>query len=133
MQENDLKVDQSTIKDLIEDSLISTQPAMMVNMKAYVTGGNLSSCNKLFPGSLSGSPAPVVPKLLLQNLCGLHLGSEEAPGLVDREERGVGRASGQFAHGGCPFLPLSLPAHDLVLKLISMSEELGGSCPSSSG
>ncbi|XP_042332366.1 phospholipid transfer protein C2CD2L isoform X2 [Sceloporus undulatus] len=79
-EENDLKVDQSTIKDLIEDSLISTQPAMMVNLKAYVTGGNLSSCNKLFPGSVSGSAAPVVPKLLLQNLCGLHLGSEEAPG-----------------------------------------------------
>ncbi|KAH0623391.1 hypothetical protein JD844_031664 [Phrynosoma platyrhinos] len=78
--ENDGKVDQSTIKDLIEDSVISTQPAMMVNLKACVTGGNLSSCNKLYPGSPSGSAAPMVPKLLLQNLRGRHLGSEETPG-----------------------------------------------------
>ncbi|XP_033027397.1 phospholipid transfer protein C2CD2L [Lacerta agilis] len=79
-EENDGKVDLSTIKDLIEDSVVSTQPAMMVNLKACVAGSNAVSCNKLSQGSPSSTSAPVVPKMLLQHLRALHLGSEETRG-----------------------------------------------------
>lgn len=40
-QDNDRKVDLSTIKDLIEDSVVSTQPAMMVNLEACIAGGKV--------------------------------------------------------------------------------------------
>lgn len=40
-KKNDVKVDLSTIKDLIEDSVVSTQPAMMVNLKACTAGSNV--------------------------------------------------------------------------------------------
>ncbi|XP_061449245.1 phospholipid transfer protein C2CD2L isoform X2 [Rhineura floridana] len=67
-EENDGKADLSTIKDLIEDSVISTQPAMM------------ASCNARSQGSPSGTAAPLMPRLLLQHLRALHLGSEEMQG-----------------------------------------------------
>ncbi|KAJ6653194.1 hypothetical protein lerEdw1_010067 [Lerista edwardsae] len=76
-EENDGKVDLSTIEDLIEDSVVSTQPAMMVNLRACIAGSSLASCKKLPQGSPS---SPAVPRLLLQHLRGLHLGCEETRG-----------------------------------------------------
>lgn len=76
-EENNGKVDLSTIEDLIEDSVVSTQPAMMVNLRACIAGSGLTSCNKLPLGSPSST---AVPRLLLQHLRALHLGSEEMQG-----------------------------------------------------
>ncbi|KAJ7305297.1 hypothetical protein JRQ81_011215 [Phrynocephalus forsythii] len=42
-EENDGKVDLSTIKELLADSVISTQPAMMVNLRACVAGRECDS------------------------------------------------------------------------------------------
>uniref|UniRef100_A0A8D2IS33 C2CD2 like n=1 Tax=Varanus komodoensis TaxID=61221 RepID=A0A8D2IS33_VARKO len=39
LRENDGRVDLSTIRDLIEDSVVGTQPAMVVNLKACAAGG----------------------------------------------------------------------------------------------
>nr|XP_060643218.1 phospholipid transfer protein C2CD2L [Anolis sagrei ordinatus] len=78
-EDDDRRVDQSIIRDLIEDSVISTQPAMMVNLKACITGGNLPSCSRLSPGPRSGPAA----KLVLHRVRGLRLGSEDAPGSRD--------------------------------------------------
>ncbi|XP_062817049.1 phospholipid transfer protein C2CD2L [Anolis carolinensis] len=75
-EDDDGRVDLSIIKDLIEDSVISTQPAMMVNLKACITGGNLVPCSSLSPGPRSGPAA----KLVLHRVRGLRLGSEDAPG-----------------------------------------------------
>ncbi|XP_054853778.1 phospholipid transfer protein C2CD2L isoform X2 [Eublepharis macularius] len=78
-KDHDGKVDLSTIKDLIEDAIISTQPAMMVNLEACVASGK-TSCNKRSQGSPSSAAATPVPRLLLQHLRALHLDCEEAGG-----------------------------------------------------
>ncbi|XP_067422893.1 phospholipid transfer protein C2CD2L isoform X2 [Emydura macquarii macquarii] len=79
-RENDGKVDLSTIKDLIEDSIVSTQPAMMVNLKACTAGGNVMSCDKPSRESPSNMVAPTVSKLLLRHIQVLNLGCEEEGG-----------------------------------------------------
>uniref|UniRef100_A0A8C8VIN4 C2CD2 like n=1 Tax=Pelusios castaneus TaxID=367368 RepID=A0A8C8VIN4_9SAUR len=76
-RENDGKVDLSTIKDLIEDSIVSTQPAMMVNLKACTAGGNVMSCDKPSKESPSNMVAPTVSKLLLRHIQLLNLACEE--------------------------------------------------------
>ncbi|XP_053126060.1 phospholipid transfer protein C2CD2L isoform X2 [Hemicordylus capensis] len=79
--ENDGKVDLTTIQDLVEDSVISTQPAMMVNLKASAAGGHMTSCNKqLSQGSASSAAVAGVPRLLLHHLRAVHLGCEETQG-----------------------------------------------------
>ncbi|XP_048368245.1 phospholipid transfer protein C2CD2L [Sphaerodactylus townsendi] len=75
--DSDGKVDLSIIKDLIEDSIISTQPAMMVNLEACVAGGK-ASCSKQTQGSPSSTAATPVRKLLLQHLRALRLDCEDA-------------------------------------------------------
>ncbi|EMP33406.1 C2 domain-containing protein 2-like protein [Chelonia mydas] len=79
-QKNDVKVDLSTIKDLIEDSVVSTQPAMMVNLKACTAGSNVMSCEKLSRESPSNIVAPTVSKLLLRHMQVLNLSCEEEGG-----------------------------------------------------
>ncbi|XP_027680629.2 phospholipid transfer protein C2CD2L isoform X2 [Chelonia mydas] len=79
-RENDVKVDLSTIKDLIEDSVVSTQPAMMVNLKACTAGSNVMSCEKLSRESPSNIVAPTVSKLLLRHMQVLNLSCEEEGG-----------------------------------------------------
>ncbi|XP_043356856.1 phospholipid transfer protein C2CD2L isoform X4 [Dermochelys coriacea] len=79
-RENDGKVDLSTIKDLIEDSIVSTQPAMMVNLKACTAGSNVMSCEKLSRESPSNIVAPTVSKLLLRHMQVLNLSCEEEGG-----------------------------------------------------
>ncbi|KAM6431744.1 phospholipid transfer protein C2CD2L isoform 2-T2 [Liasis olivaceus] len=78
--DNDGKVDLSIIKNLIEDSIISTQPAMMVNLKACIANANAEPSSRLSQGPLSSSAAPLMPKMLLQHLRALHLGPRENQG-----------------------------------------------------
>ncbi|NXR63677.1 C2C2L protein, partial [Rhadina sibilatrix] len=63
------RADLSTIKDLIEDTIVSTKPAMMVNLMACVTGASAVPSNKLTRESPSRvAVVPLSSKLLLRNL-----------------------------------------------------------------
>ncbi|XP_074833091.1 phospholipid transfer protein C2CD2L isoform X2 [Carettochelys insculpta] len=79
-RENDGKVDLSTIKDLIEDSIVSTQPAMMVNLKACTVGSSVVPSDKPSQESPSNIVAPTASKLLLRHIQVLNLGCEEKGG-----------------------------------------------------
>ncbi|XP_074707198.1 phospholipid transfer protein C2CD2L isoform X1 [Strix uralensis] len=80
--ENEGRVDLSTIKDLIEDTIVSTQPAMMVNLKACTVGAGAVPSNKLTRESLSGvAVAPLGSKLLLRNLRVLNLACQGKGGV----------------------------------------------------
>ncbi|XP_026719649.1 phospholipid transfer protein C2CD2L isoform X3 [Athene cunicularia] len=82
LHENEGRVDLSTIKDLIEDTIVSTQPAMMVNLKACTAGAGAVSSNKLTQESPSGVVvAPLGSKLLLRNLRVLNLGCQGKEGV----------------------------------------------------
>ncbi|KAM8989400.1 phospholipid transfer protein C2CD2L isoform 2-T2 [Ara ararauna] len=78
--ENEGRADLSTIKDLIEDTIISTQPAMTVNLKA--AGAGAVASDKLTRESLS-RVAPLGSKLLLRNLRVLNLGCQGKGGLEE--------------------------------------------------
>ncbi|XP_032937533.1 phospholipid transfer protein C2CD2L isoform X4 [Catharus ustulatus] len=76
------RADLSTIKDLIEDTIVSTKPAMMVNLMACTTGASAVPSNKLTRESLSGvGAAPLGSKLLLRNLRVLNLGCQGKGGV----------------------------------------------------
>ncbi|XP_013911284.1 PREDICTED: C2 domain-containing protein 2-like [Thamnophis sirtalis] len=79
-RESDGKADLSIIKNLIEDSIISTQPAMMVNLKACITNAKTETSSRPSLGSLSGSAPALTPRLLLQHLRALHLTPRESQG-----------------------------------------------------
>ncbi|XP_068772778.1 phospholipid transfer protein C2CD2L isoform X4 [Struthio camelus] len=72
--QNEGRVDPSTIKDLIEDTIVSTQPAMMVNLKACSAGAIAVSSDKVTRESPSRMGGPLGSKLLLRNLQVLNLG-----------------------------------------------------------
>ncbi|XP_023602955.1 phospholipid transfer protein C2CD2L [Myotis lucifugus] len=70
------QVELSTIKELIEDAIVSTQPAMMVNLRACSVPGGLVPSEK--PPTLSQAQ-PAIPRptrLFLRQLRASHLGSE---------------------------------------------------------
>nr|XP_013798945.1 PREDICTED: C2 domain-containing protein 2-like [Apteryx mantelli mantelli] len=73
-EKNEGRVDLSTIKDLIEDTIVSTQPAMMVNLKAFTAGAIAVSSDKVTREPPSSVAAPLGSKLLLRNLQVLNLG-----------------------------------------------------------
>ncbi|NWR49344.1 C2C2L protein, partial [Regulus satrapa] len=76
------RADLSTIKDLIEDTIVSTKPAMMVNLMACTAGASAVPSNKLARESLSGvAAAPLGSKLLLRNLRVLNLGCQGKGGV----------------------------------------------------
>ncbi|NXK78611.1 C2C2L protein, partial [Amazona guildingii] len=79
-EKNEGRADLSTIKDLIEDTIISTQPAMTVNLKA--AGAGAVASDKLTRESLS-IVAPLGSKLLLRNLRVLNLGCQGEGGLEE--------------------------------------------------
>ncbi|KAM6312640.1 phospholipid transfer protein C2CD2L isoform 2-T3 [Podargus strigoides] len=82
LRENEGRADLSTIKDLIEDTIVSTQPAMMVNLKACTVGAGAVPGNKLireYPSRVAA--APLGSKLLLRNLRVLNLGCQGKGGL----------------------------------------------------
>ncbi|KFV74830.1 C2 domain-containing protein 2-like, partial [Dryobates pubescens] len=79
---NEGGADLSTIKDLIEDTIVSTQPAMMVNLKACSAGASVLLSNKLIQDPPAGvAAAPLGSKLLLRNLRVLNLGCQGKRGV----------------------------------------------------
>ncbi|NWI69046.1 C2C2L protein, partial [Todus mexicanus] len=81
-EKNEGRVDLSTIKDLIEDTIVSTQPAMMVNLKACAVGAGVVPSSKLTRESMFGvAAAPLCSKLLLRNLRVLNLGCQGKGGV----------------------------------------------------
>ncbi|XP_043936803.1 phospholipid transfer protein C2CD2L isoform X2 [Protopterus annectens] len=80
-RENNGRVAASTVKDLIEDTIVSTQPAMMVNLKACTTS-NMVSSDRLSKGS--GTPAsmgsPVTSSLVIRRLKALNVVRAEKGG-----------------------------------------------------
>ncbi|KFP31091.1 C2 domain-containing protein 2-like, partial [Colius striatus] len=79
---NEGRVDLSTIKDLIEDTVVSTRPAVMVNMKACTAGADEVPGNKSTRETPSGAVAAPRPcKLLLRNLRVLNLGCQGKGGI----------------------------------------------------
>ncbi|XP_023576946.1 phospholipid transfer protein C2CD2L isoform X3 [Octodon degus] len=72
----------STVEELIKDAIVSTQPAMMVNLRACSAPGGLVLGEKppMMPQSQAAGPRPT--RLFLHQLRASHLGSE----LGDTEE-----------------------------------------------
>ncbi|XP_027737248.1 phospholipid transfer protein C2CD2L isoform X2 [Empidonax traillii] len=82
LPEDEGRVDLSTIRDLIEDTIVSTQPAMTVNLMACTAGASAVPSNKLTRESPSGvAAAPLGSKLLLRNLRVLNLGCQGKGGV----------------------------------------------------
>ncbi|NXX97803.1 C2C2L protein, partial [Centropus bengalensis] len=80
--ENEGRANLSTIKDLIEDTIVSTRPAMMVNLKACSAGACAVPSDKLARESPSRVAAtPLGSKLLLRNLRVLNLGFQGKEGV----------------------------------------------------
>ncbi|XP_036253526.1 phospholipid transfer protein C2CD2L isoform X4 [Molothrus ater] len=76
------RADLSTIKDLVEDTIVSTKPAMMVNLVACTAVASAIPSNKLTRESPSRvAAAPLVSKLLLRNLRVLNLGCQGKGGV----------------------------------------------------
>ncbi|NXS97201.1 C2C2L protein, partial [Jacana jacana] len=75
-EKNEGRADLSTVKDLIEDTIVSTEPAVMVNLKACTAGASVVPNSKLSRESPSGAAAaaPAGSKLLVRNLRVLNLG-----------------------------------------------------------
>ncbi|XP_059959382.1 phospholipid transfer protein C2CD2L isoform X3 [Mesoplodon densirostris] len=70
------QVELSTIEELIEDSIVSTQPAMMVNLRACSAPGGLVPSEKppMVPQAQPAIPRPT--RLFLRQLRASHLGRE---------------------------------------------------------
>ncbi|XP_064253949.1 phospholipid transfer protein C2CD2L isoform X2 [Passer domesticus] len=82
LPEDEGRADLSTIKDLIEDTIVSTKPAMMVNLMACTAGASVVSSSKLTRESPAGvAAAPLGSKLLLRNLRVLNLGCQGKGGV----------------------------------------------------
>ncbi|NXS80450.1 C2C2L protein, partial [Erpornis zantholeuca] len=76
------RADLSTIKDLIEDTIVSTKPAVTVNLMACTTGAGAVPGNKLTRESpYRVAAAPLGSKLLLRNLRVLNLGCQGKGGV----------------------------------------------------
>ncbi|XP_064588300.1 phospholipid transfer protein C2CD2L isoform X2 [Zonotrichia leucophrys gambelii] len=82
LPEDDGRADLSTIKDLVEDTIVSTKPAMMVNLVACTAGASAVPSNKLTRECPSRvAAAPLGSKLLLRNLRVLNLGCQGKGGV----------------------------------------------------
>ncbi|NXI60289.1 C2C2L protein, partial [Chloroceryle aenea] len=81
-EQNEGRADLCTIRDLIEDAIVSTRPAMMVNLKACTSGAGMVPSDKLSRESAFGAAAaPLGSKLLLRNLRVLNLGCQGKGGV----------------------------------------------------
>lgn len=68
LQRGEEQVELSTIEELIEDSIVSTQPAMMVNLRACsAPGGLVSRCSKQIVC------VHTVPRVLCRDSCSFYL------------------------------------------------------------
>ncbi|KAM6998525.1 phospholipid transfer protein C2CD2L [Passerculus sandwichensis] len=82
LPEDEGRADLSTIKDLVEDTIVSTKPAMMVNLVACTAGASAVPSNKLTQECPSRvAAAPLGSKLLLRNLRVLNLGCQGKGGV----------------------------------------------------
>lgn len=70
------QVEISTIEELIEDAIVSTQPAMLINLRACSASGGPVPSEKpaLVPQAQPASPRPT--RLFLRQLRASHLGGE---------------------------------------------------------
>ncbi|NWH81857.1 C2C2L protein, partial [Piaya cayana] len=131
-RENEGGANLSTIKDLIEDTIVSTQPAMMVNLKACPAGAAAVTSNKLTRESPSrAAAAPQGSKLLLRSLRVLNLGCQGKGGKRENTHDLQGQAceigaSGCFLgnHVVC-FVFLFLPADVLLAHASLLLDSLG--------
>ncbi|XP_068844690.1 phospholipid transfer protein C2CD2L isoform X3 [Capricornis sumatraensis] len=75
-QRGEEQVELSTIEELIEDAIVSTQPAMMVNLRACSAPGGLVPSEKppMAPQAQPSIPRPI--RLFLRQLRASHLGGE---------------------------------------------------------
>ncbi|XP_048199929.1 phospholipid transfer protein C2CD2L isoform X2 [Perognathus longimembris pacificus] len=76
LQRGEEQVEFSTIEELIKDTIVSTQPAMMVNLRACPAPGGLVPSEKspLVPLAQPAIPRPT--RLLLRQLRASHLGNQ---------------------------------------------------------
>uniref|UniRef100_A0A4X2JYR1 C2CD2 like n=1 Tax=Vombatus ursinus TaxID=29139 RepID=A0A4X2JYR1_VOMUR len=70
------QVDLSTIEKLIKNTIVSTEPAMMVNLRACPAPGGMVSCEKPTTGPPVQPAAPKPIRLLLRQLRATHIGDE---------------------------------------------------------
>uniref|UniRef100_A0A8C6JH90 Uncharacterized protein n=1 Tax=Melopsittacus undulatus TaxID=13146 RepID=A0A8C6JH90_MELUD len=75
-EKNEGRADLSTIKDLIEDTIISTQPAVTVNLKACAAGAGAVRRSPPVPLVRQALCPRVLLRLLLRNLRVLNLGCQ---------------------------------------------------------
>ncbi|XP_071432546.1 phospholipid transfer protein C2CD2L isoform X2 [Pithys albifrons albifrons] len=141
LPEDEGRVDLSTIKDLIEDTIVSTQPAMMVNLMACTAGASSVPSNKLSRESPSGvAAAPLGSKLLLRNLRVLNLGCQGKGGGGEmccvaeldsppqqKWTRPVtaGSAAGEMEWNEELFLELGPKSKELKLQVLGNSDGVG--------
>uniref|UniRef100_H3BAR4 C2CD2 like n=1 Tax=Latimeria chalumnae TaxID=7897 RepID=H3BAR4_LATCH len=71
-EENDGKVDVSTIQELIEDTIVSTQPAMVINLKASASSVMVNACTPCV-SSLYKSALPMNCYVLVKQLKALNV------------------------------------------------------------
>ncbi|NXM75633.1 C2C2L protein, partial [Serilophus lunatus] len=78
LPEDEGRADLSTIKDLIEDTIVITQPAVMVNLMACTAGASVVPSSKVTREAPPGAAAAATlgSKLLLRNLRVLNLGCQ---------------------------------------------------------
>ncbi|XP_032565387.1 phospholipid transfer protein C2CD2L isoform X1 [Chiroxiphia lanceolata] len=137
------RADLSTIRDLIEDTIVSTQPAMTVNLMACTAGASAVPSNKLIRESPSGvAAAPLGSKLLLRNLRVLNLGCQGKGGVgeiccvaeLDSPPQqkwtrpmtaGSASAAGEMEWNEELFLELGPKSKELKLQVLGNSDRMG--------
>ncbi|KAM4828167.1 phospholipid transfer protein C2CD2L isoform 2-T2 [Thomomys bottae] len=75
-QRGEEQVELSTIEELIKDTIVSTQPAMMVNLRACPAPGGLVPSEKSAVEPLGQPAIPRPTRLFLRQLRASHLGSQ---------------------------------------------------------
>ncbi|XP_039578048.1 phospholipid transfer protein C2CD2L isoform X4 [Passer montanus] len=137
------RADLSTVKDLIEDTIVSTKPAMMVNLMACTAGASVVSSSKLTRESPAGvAAAPLGSKLLLRNLRVLNLGCQGKGGVgeircmaeLDSPPQqkwtrpligGIVGAAGEMEWNDEFFLELGPRSKELKLQVLGSSDGMG--------
>ncbi|XP_069854158.1 phospholipid transfer protein C2CD2L-like isoform X2 [Dipodomys merriami] len=76
LQRGEEQVELSTIEELIKDTIVSTQPAMMVNLRACSAPGGLVPSEKSPMVPLAQPAIPRPTRLFLRQLRASHLGSQ---------------------------------------------------------
>ncbi|XP_042538678.1 phospholipid transfer protein C2CD2L isoform X2 [Dipodomys spectabilis] len=76
LQRDEEQVELSTIEELIKDTIVSTQPAMMVNLRACSAPGGLVPSEKSPMVPLAQPAIPRPTRLFLRQLRASHLGSQ---------------------------------------------------------